>query len=129
MSAAVISNIVTSVVAEELGTDTVEQYAAAIEKVSASLTQAAYDATDHLISIAVNDLGISEDEARHHIESTGLPVRPAPEPEVEDEEAAVDVEDLDLDDRVRKLESGQALILEGLNRLTALAEKHLGAAF
>ena len=132
MTSTVISGIIESVVASELGSDTVENYAPAIAKVSEALTEKAYDATDELISIAVNQLGVSEDDARHYITQSGLPVRPLPEPEpvVEEEiPAAVEVEELSDTDRIRLLEEGQRKQGESLGKLLELADKigtHLG---
>lgn len=130
MTSTVISGIIESVVASELGSDTVENYAPAIAKVSEALTEKAYDATDELISIAVNQLGVSEDDARHYITQSGLPVRPLPEPEaVVVEEPAVEVEELSDTDRIRLLEEGQRKQGESLGKLLELADKigtHLG---
>lgn len=127
----VVASILTEAVEAELGSGIASDYAPAITKIGEALTERAYLATDHLISLATNELGLGEDEAREYIERTGLPVRPKPEPVVEEvpEAPAVDVEDLSDADRIRLLEEGQRKQGESLGKLLELADKigtHLG---
>jgi hypothetical protein len=130
MTSTVISDTITSVVVEELGESVASQYAPAIEKISAALTEQAYTSTDRLIEFAVQETGYDEDTLRGFIENSGLPVRPKPEPVVEDEPIEYPVVDPASDSgRIHLLEEGQAKINEALGSLIGLAQKvskHLG---
>lgn len=138
MTVASINSTVTVVVSSELGMNNAQAYAPAIAKVSEALEAREYDIVDVIAERANEQYGVSKREVAAILHEAGLAERPAPapvvvpEPEVEEDETvtADDVASgkLSKGERIAKLEEGQAAILEALNGLKRLAERHLGAS-
>lgn len=134
MTVASINSTVTVVVSSELGMNNAQAYAPTIAKVSEALEAREYDIVDAIVELA-QGYAAAED-VRNILTQAGLSERPAPvvvpEPEVEEDDTvtADDVASgkLSKGERIAKLEEGQAAILEALNGLKRLAERHLGAS-
>lgn len=134
MTVASINSTVTVIVSSELGMGTASSYAPTIAKVSEALEAREYDIVDAIVELA-QGYAAAED-VRNILTQAGLSERPAPvvvpEPEVEEDDTvtADDVASgkLSKGERIAKLEEGQAAILEALNGLKRLAERHLGAS-
>lgn len=136
MTVASINSTVTVIVSSELGMNNAAAYADAIAKVSEALEAREYDIVDAIAEAANEQYGVSKREVAAILHSAGLAERPAPvvvpEPEVKEDDTvtADDVASgkLSKGERIAKLEEGQAAILEALNGLKRLAERHLGAS-
>ncbi|QGJ92859.1 hypothetical protein PBI_BEAGLE_100 [Arthrobacter phage Beagle] len=128
MTSAIRSTIVNALAAK-LGEDAdyIElQYSEHVTVAEQALAEREWAIADELKAIATRETDYSEENIDEMFEHVGLNVRPKPQPEpvIEDEPAA----DLTVEERIAKLEEGQAQILNAVATLTSLAQKHLGTS-
>lgn len=133
-----INSTVTVVVSSELGMGAASSYSGPIAKVSEALEAREHDIVDAIAEAANDQYGVSKSEVVAILHSAGLSERPAPAPvvvpelEVEEDDTVtaddVAAGKLSKGERIAKLEEGQAAILDALNGLKRLAERHLGAS-
>ena len=144
MTVASINSTVTVVVSSELGMSAASSYSEAIAKVSEALEAREYDIVDAIAEVANERYGVSKREVATILHEAGLAERPAPvvvpEPVVEDEDEAVTADDVAagkkskaariaaLEESQAQIISTQAKIVEALEGLTALANRHLGSS-
>jgi len=103
----------------------VEDYSSHIGNVGMALVEREWAITDELKAVALRETEFNEEQLDELFGQVGLQVRPKPEPVIEVEQPAAD---LTADERITKLEQGQAQIVEALGTLTQLAQKHLGTS-
>jgi hypothetical protein len=105
-------------------------YGTHVTTVTEALVERDYEITDRLVEVALGELSYDREAIENLLSSAGLYVRPQPEPTPEEEPVTEGepAEPGNFEDRVSKLEQGQAQILEAIQGLTNLAQRHLGTS-
>jgi hypothetical protein len=105
-------------------------YGTHVTTVTEALVERDYEITDRLVEVALGELSYDREAIENLLSSAGLYVRPQPEPTPEEEPvtASEPAEPGSLEDRVANHESGNGQLVEAVQGLTQLAQRHLGTS-
>lgn len=125
MTVANINDTITTSIDSRLGQGTASGYATHIAGLTEALTERERAITDAILDKAKGY--VTEEEARGMLESAGLALRPEPEEEVTESVTGAEGGKKSKSERLAVLEENQVEIVKALDKLTRLAERHLGS--
>ena len=125
MTNAIRETITDSLIVIGVSTDEIENYNRWIDVAKDALVEREYEIAERIIEVALSETEFDREAIENFVAQAGLSVRPQPEPEPVVEAPAADLTD---SERITKLEQNQQTIVDALNKLTRLAEQHLGSS-
>lgn len=125
-----MTSTIQSTVASALSAAGLSQYVSHAQPVVDALIERDHNLVDSITSAVVEHFGVSAEQVQSQLASLGMAVRPAPEPEPEVEAPVAEDAPAKKGKKGKKGKSDKrvARLEAAVDKLTKLAERHLGAS-